>query len=117
MPKYPESGARSSCVAEAGAPHAKSSAQKDWQEMDLSSGGDRHCVICEVRKSLPMVLGNARCYYVSHQGGSRMLVLERRQGERIRINGTTEVVVLEIHADHVKIAIESWPDDATKSHG
>ena len=46
-----------------------------------------------------------------------MLVLDRRQGQRIRINGTTEVVVLEIHPDQVRIAIESSPDNVTKAQG
>ena len=55
-----------------------------------------------------------RGHYVSRQGGSRMLVLERRRGERLRINGTAEIVILEVHAEYVKITIESSPDNAAK---
>jgi sRNA-binding carbon storage regulator CsrA len=35
-----------------------------------------------------------------------MLVLNRRPGQRIRINGTTEVVVLAINSDEVELGIE-----------
>ena len=46
-----------------------------------------------------------------------MFILECRQGERIRINGTMEVVVLEIHPDEVKFNIASSPDDVMYSQG
>lgn len=73
------------------------------------------CVACEVGNGLPIVNGKAAGYYISRQDGHRMLVLERRSGERIRINGTAEVVILEVHPDLVKLAIEYLPDDAAKS--
>lgn len=87
------------------------------QPVGPSVGGNGRCVSCEVRNGLPTLLGNARGHYVSRQGGSRMLVFDRRPGQRIRINGTTEVVVLEIHPDQVTIAIETSPDDVTTSQG
>jgi hypothetical protein len=62
-----------------------------------------------------MANGKARSYYVSRHDGHRMLVVERRSGDRIRINSTTEVVILEIHPDLVKLAIECLPDDGAKS--
>jgi sRNA-binding carbon storage regulator CsrA len=35
------------------------------------------------------------------------LIVERRQNERIRINATTEIVILEIAAGQVQFAIET----------
>jgi carbon storage regulator len=83
----------------------------------VRSSGDGRCVSCKVDNGLPMVHGKARGYYVSHRGGRRTLVVVRGRGERIRINGTTEIVILEIHADQVNIAIKSLPDVTTRSHG
>jgi sRNA-binding carbon storage regulator CsrA len=39
-----------------------------------------------------------------------MLVVERRPGDRLRINGSTEVVILEICPNLVKLAIECLPE-------
>ena len=64
------------------------------------------CVSCDVGNGVPMANNKARGYYVSRGGRRPMLVVERRSGERIRINDTTEVVVLEIHPEQVKVAIE-----------
>ena len=81
-------------------------------QVRLFSGGNGRHVSCEVRDGLPKVHHKVRGHYVSRQGGPPRLVLERGRGDRIRINGTTDVVVLEIHAGQLKIAIESLPDDA-----
>jgi carbon storage regulator CsrA len=36
-----------------------------------------------------------------------MLVMDRKQGERIRINDTTEIVILEVNQQQVTIAVET----------
>ncbi|MEI8372135.1 MAG: carbon storage regulator [Planctomycetota bacterium] len=81
-----------------------------------SKRNGRH-VSCEIPDGLPSVVSKAGGHYVSRKGGSRMLVLDCRPGERLRINGTTEVVILEIQPGKVKIAIETSPDDETKPQG
>ena len=81
-----------------------------------SKRNGRH-VSCEIPDGLPSVVGKAGGHYVSRKGGSRMLVLNCRLGERLRINGTTDVVILEIQPDRVKVAIETSPDDETKPQG
>jgi hypothetical protein len=68
-----------------------------------------------VGDGLPLANGKAHGYYVSRHDGRRLLVLERRSGERIRINGTAEVVILEIRPGRVKLAINCVPDDGAKS--
>ena len=62
---------------------------------------------CEIREGVPTVQGKARAHYASGQSGGLMLVFERRAGERIRINATTEVVILEVSQEHVKVAVET----------
>lgn len=64
---------------------------------------------CNVRDGLPTVSGKARAHYRTGPGGRRMLVLDRHVGQRIRINATTEIVVLEIAPDVVTIAVETAP--------
>jgi hypothetical protein len=76
---------------------------------------DGRCVSCEVGNGLPIANGKAPGYYVSRHDGHRMLVVERGTGERLRINGSIEVVILEIHPDLVKFAIECLLDDRAKS--
>jgi len=97
--------------------HVPSPARRDRKQAGLSEGGDQRPVSCDVQNGVPMVHGKGHGHYVSREGGRQMLVLERSQGERIRINDTTEVVVLEIHPDHVKVAIDSAAGDATKPQG
>jgi hypothetical protein len=74
----------------------------------------RECVDCEVRAGLPTVRGKAQAHYRTGQGGLHMLVLDRRPGERIRINATTEIVILEIGPELVKIAVETVEDDTSQ---
>ena len=76
---------------------------------------DGRCVSCEVGIGLPTVTGKARSYYMSCDDGRRMLVVERRSGDRLRIDGAAEVLILEVHPDMVKLAIECFPDDGAKS--
>jgi hypothetical protein len=72
----------------------------------------RECVDCEVQEGVPRVRGKARAHYRTGQAGQRMLVLDRRPGERIRINATTEIVILEIGPDTVRIAVEAASEAA-----
>ncbi len=75
---------------------------------------DGRCAPCEVGNGLPIANGKGRSYYISRHDGRRMLVVERRSGECLRINGTIQVVILEIHPDVVKFAIECLPDEDAK---
>jgi len=43
-----------------------------------------------------------------------MLVVKLRLGERLRINRTTEVVILEIGSDMVKVGVERAADNVVK---
>src|SRR3974377_667306 len=51
---------------------------------------------CEFRDGLATVRGKGIAHYTTGQNGRHMLIVDRRPGERIRINSTTEVVILEI---------------------
>jgi hypothetical protein len=63
--------------------------------------------------TLPKSTGNGSGYYVSRKGGQRMLVIERRRGQRIRIDATTELCVLDVGADSVQLGvIRKEPPDA-----
>lgn len=44
------------------------------------------------------------------QKGDAMLVLTRKKGERIMIDGTIEVVVLSIHRSNIKLGISAPPE-------
>ncbi len=76
---------------------------------------DRRPASCEVGKGLPIANGKARSYYYSRHDGRRMLVVERRAGESLRINGGIKVDILEIQPGLVKFAIEYLPDAGTGS--
>jgi carbon storage regulator len=45
-----------------------------------------------------------------HQGGSQMLVLARKPGERIVINETITVTVLEVRRGQIRLGIEAPPE-------
>ncbi len=117
MPQQPEGEAPSPGSGEAVTRHVHSAAPEGPQQVGLSTGGNRRCVSCEVRNGIPVVHGETWSYYLSRLGGRRMVVLERRQNDRLRINNTTALVVLEIHPDQVKVAIEYSLNDPTKSQG
>jgi len=76
---------------------------------------ERRSVSCGIANGLPIAEGRAHSYYIFRQDGRRMLVVQRRSGERLRINGAVEVVILETHPNLVKLAIECVPDDGAKS--
>lgn len=114
MPISSENVSPSTCDGQAAIRRTDSAAPRAVPQAGLSSGGDGRCVACEVRNGLPVVRGKVRGHYVSHQGGSRMLILERGRGECIRINDTTEIVVLEIYHDQVEIAVGCSSDLSSK---
>jgi len=70
---------------------------------------------CDVGSGLPVANGKARSYYYSRHDGRRMLVVVRRAGESLRINGGIKVDILEIQPGLVKFAIECLPDVETDS--
>lgn len=96
MPQHAEGRSTLGCGAAAAARHASSAARQDAKQVGRFSGGDGRCLSCEVRNGFPTVSGKVPGYYLSHNGGRRTLVLEGHQGDRIRINDTTELIVLEI---------------------
>jgi hypothetical protein len=75
-----------------------------------TAASSRQRIECDVRDGLPTVRGKGRAHYVTGQSGRHMLIVERRLGERIRINSTTEVVILDIAPDVIRIAIETVPE-------
>ena len=85
----------------------------------VAPAGDvpQQCVSCDVRQGLPRISGNIWSYYVSRQGGHQMLVLGRKPSERIRINDTTDIVVLAIRNGQVELGIERVPGVDTTAAG
>jgi CheY-like chemotaxis protein/RNase P/RNase MRP subunit POP5 len=67
----------------------------------------RRSLSCEVHGDTVTADGPAWSYYVSQQGSRPILVVRRRKGERLRINGGADLIVLGIEHDHVRLAIES----------
>jgi hypothetical protein len=80
------------------------------KELKPPAKAAQECVDCQVRGGLPTVRGKTRAHYRTGQAGQGMLVIDRRPGERIRINATTEIVILEINSDQVKILVETIPE-------
>lgn len=74
--------------------------------MKSRSESSHHCATCEIRDGIPRT--NGWGYYASHDG-TRMLVMERRPDQRIRINGTVEIVVLEADNERVRLGIDGTP--------
>jgi hypothetical protein len=66
----------------------------------------RPAIDCEFRDGLATVRGKGLAHYTTGQNGRHMLIVDRRPGERIRINSTTEVVILEIGPGDTRVAIE-----------
>ena len=105
----------SSCSRQGVARQADSAAPPEPERIGRVSGGDGRCSIRGAGDSFPTIQGKAPSYYLSDLAGMRMLVLKHRQGDRIRINDTTELIVLEIHFGQVTIAIAPLRDHAAKS--
>lgn len=68
------------------------------------------CVSCQIEEGILTINGPPWGYYVSRDG-TRMLVLECSADQRIRLNGTIEIVVIETCNGEVQLGI----DDAAYS--
>jgi hypothetical protein len=77
--------------------------------MSIPSEFDSDCVRCEVREGVATIEGHGWGYYVSGKQGRQMLVVALKAGQRIRINGTTECVVLEVGRGRARLGIEGCP--------
>jgi hypothetical protein len=64
-----------------------------------------------------LVRGHTWGYYLSCRDGPLMLVLHRRDGEQLRIGGSMEVVVLEVHGGHTKLGLRCRPPIAHPGRG
>jgi hypothetical protein len=62
-------------------------------------------VSCEIHQGLPVDRGRSASYYLFQESGRRLLVVPRRQRQRIRINGKIDVVVLDVAENEVRLAI------------
>jgi hypothetical protein len=72
-----------------------------------AAAASRMRIDCDVHDGLPTIRGKAKAHYITGKNGSPLLVVERRAGERIRINATTDLVILAVTGDSVRIAVES----------
>ena len=105
------------CGRESVVGRANSAARQEPKRIECAADGDGRCAFCDADNGFPTIRGKAPSYYLSDLAGMRMLVLKRRQGDRMAINDTTELIVLEIHFDQVTIAIAPPADRAATSQG
>jgi hypothetical protein len=70
---------------------------------------NRDCQSSRIRDSILTINRRGRCYYTSRDG-VRMLVVEPRVNQRIRINGTIELVVLETSDGEVRLGVDYVAD-------
>jgi len=70
------------------------------------SKSKKDCVSCHIRDGVPTTTG--RGYYAS-QNGTRVLVVERSIGQRIRINGEIEIIVCRARNGEVQLGIDQAP--------
>ena len=68
---------------------------------------ERRSASFEVGKDAVRMSGTAWSYYKSQPRRQQMLVLDREEGERMRINGSVELIVLGIESDQIRLAIMS----------
>jgi hypothetical protein len=68
-----------------------------------------HHAWCRRQKGIPAINSHAWGYYAS-RAGERMLVMECSVGQRIRIDGTIEVVVLKIVDGEIQFGINDVAD-------
>lgn len=78
------------------------------------AGVGRECATCEFRYGILTTDGWG---YYSSSGGTQMLVVERGPNQRIRINGSIEIVILETDHEKVRLGIEGLPDSHTHTRG
>jgi hypothetical protein len=67
---------------------------------------------CELGQGIPIARGSAHGYYVSRRGSPRMLVVDCVAGDRIQISGASEIVILDVGADLVKLCVARQARDA-----
>jgi hypothetical protein len=60
---------------------------------------------CELLNGIPVIQGAGAAYYHFDHLGQRRLVLNRKQHERILIDGAAEIVVLSITGDEVQFGV------------
>jgi hypothetical protein len=65
---------------------------------------DQVCVSCHAGSGVPASDGRTWGYYDS-RNGRQMLVMSCRVGQRMKINGTIEVVVLEVGKGTVRLGV------------
>jgi hypothetical protein len=82
--------------------------------MKTHSKIDNHCLSCQTLEGVPTIDGGAWCYYAS-RNGTRMLVVERRLDQRIRINGKIEIIVVKIGAEDVHVGIHDGTAHALRA--
>jgi hypothetical protein len=68
------------------------------------------CVSCSVESGFPVTDGSTWSYYLARGDGRRMLVLSRRLGQRVRLNGKIDLVVVGHRDGEVQLGIEQSPD-------
>ena len=91
--------------------HIESTAADHGRRGKPSRIGIGPYVSCNVGQGPPTVNGRVWSYYVSQQDGRQMLVVNRRTGERIRLNNAIEIVILEVDNGRVQIGVATPPDD------
>jgi hypothetical protein len=70
-------------------------------------------VFCDIHQGLPVARGRSASYYLFQESGRRLLVVPRKQQQRIRINGKIDLVVLDVAENEVRLAIVD-PDEGKR---
>ena len=91
--------------------HVSPSTALDGGHAELISRTPQKCVHCEFHEGLPVIRQRVPSYYVSRPNGDPMLTVERRSGEQLRICGTVDLIVLQIHRGEVKLGISPSSDE------
>ncbi len=74
-------------------------------------GADR-----DAHQGMPTILGKAHAHYFSGRDGRRMLVVELTQGERLRLDAATDIVILDVGGQQVTVGVE-LPEDREAAGG
>jgi sRNA-binding carbon storage regulator CsrA len=69
------------------------------------------------RPEAPTIRGRHWAYYASGYGRRLMLVVQGKNGERIRINETIDVIILKPRNGQARLGIECSPDMVKKTKG
>ncbi len=105
MPAFPRPKPSIDPVGHSTAPSARSFMVINRDYPELASDTTRQCVCCELHEGLPVIRQRVPSYYVSKPGEGPMLTLERKKGQRLRMCGTIDVIVLEIDNGEVALGI------------